>query len=82
MASLLQIREGVTQGCVLAMVTYGIRVFMLINQPKSAYPVITQFWYSDNLGALGTNNNTELCFNSINNSTPIVVFTAKPQKSF
>ena len=65
MASLLQSREGVTQGYVLAMVPYGIRVFLLINQPKSAYPVITQFWYSDNLGALGTNNNTELYFNSL-----------------
>ena len=57
--SFLHSREGMTQGDPLAMVAYGIgtlppiktwnRIFM-----KSPSPDVTQPWYPDNAGALGT----------------------------
>ena len=50
----LHSREGVTQGAPLDMVAYGIGVLPLIKHPKAAYPDVTQPWYADDDGALGT----------------------------
>ena len=36
------------------MVAYGIGVLPLIKHPKAAYPDVTQPWYADDDGALGT----------------------------
>ena len=59
-ASLLQSREGVTQGDPLAVVAYGIGFLPLIEQPNEVYPEVTQPWYADNMGALGTYGNIKL----------------------
>ena len=50
------------------MVTYGIGVLMLIKRLKAAHPDITQPWYADDAGALGTYDNIDLYCNSLKNS--------------
>ena len=42
------------QGDPLAMTMYGIEILPLINNIKREIPDVTQPWYSDNAGALGT----------------------------
>ena len=47
-------KEGVTQGDPLAMITYGIGVLPLIRELPNAHPRVTQPWYADDVGAVGT----------------------------
>ena len=47
-------KEGVTQGDPLAMIAYGIGVLPLIQELREAHPRVTQPWYADDAGAVGT----------------------------
>ena len=58
--SSLHSREGVTWGEPLYMVYYGIWVLLMIKLLKAAYTDVTQTWYVDDVGALGTFNNIGL----------------------
>ena len=49
----------------LAMVAYGIGIFLLIKLLKAAYTEVTQPWYDDYIGELSTYDNLELHFNSL-----------------
>ena len=51
------------QGDALAMVAYVIGVLPLIKRLKLAYPDVTQPWYANDAGELGTFDNMELYFN-------------------
>ena len=51
------------QGDPLAMMNYIIGVLPLIKQLKSEYPDVTQPWFTDNAGALGTFNKIEYYLN-------------------
>ena len=53
-ASILNSREGVTQGGPLAMIVYGIGILPLIKNLERAIPDVTHPWYTDDAGALGT----------------------------
>ena len=59
-----------TQGEPLAMVAYGIGIVPLIKRMKALYPKITQTWYADDAGALGTFGNIELYFNLLKRFGP------------
>ena len=50
------------QGYPLAMVAYGIGILPLIKNMKAKFPAVTQCYYADNFGALGTFINVELYF--------------------
>ena len=63
MASFLHSREGATQGDPLAMVAYCIVILPLIKSLKSEFTDVTQPWYDDDAGALGTFANVKLYFN-------------------
>ena len=52
----MQIKEGVTQGGPLAMITYGIGVLLLIRELREVQPCVTQPWYVDDAGAGGAFN--------------------------
>ena len=58
-------REGVIQGVPLAMITYGLGIIPLIKNLKTAHPGITQPWYAEDAGALGTFGNIEEYFNCL-----------------
>ena len=47
------------------MFAYGILVLPIIKCLKSANHDVTQLWYADDYGALGTFDNMELYFNSL-----------------
>ena len=53
------------QGDPLAKITYGIGIIPLINNLKREIPDITQPWYDDNAGALGTFARLETYFDSL-----------------
>ena len=53
------------QGDPLAMFTYGIGILPWITCLRPESPDITQPWYPDYAGALGTFENVELYFNSL-----------------
>ena len=53
-AHFLHSREDVTQGGPLAMAAYGIGVLPLIKRLKSEHPDVTQTWYADDAGVIGT----------------------------
>ena len=44
----------------LSMVTYGIGVLLLIKYMKAECPEVTQMWYADVAGALGTFTKVDL----------------------
>ena len=54
-----------TKGYPLDIVTYVIGILLLIKQLKAEFPDITQHWYADNFGAIGTFSNVKLYFNSL-----------------
>ena len=58
-------KEGVTQGCPLVMIVYGIRILTLIKNLKRAIPDVTQPWYADNARALGTFSKLDTYFESL-----------------
>ena len=69
------------QGYPLAMVTYGVEVLPPIKNLKAAHPDITQPWYAEDVGALGTYYNIELYFNSKKHSGLGHGYYPKPSKS-
>ena len=62
--------EAMAQGYPLAMITYCIKVILIIKWTKAEYPDITKPWYADNTGAMGTSANIELYFNSLKKLSP------------
>ena len=53
------------QGEPLYIVACGIGVLTLIKRLKLVYPDVTQPWYTNNPGTLGTFDNVESYFNSL-----------------
>ena len=80
-ASILNIREGVTQGDTLAIIAKGIGTLPLINNLKWAITGVTQPWYADNARALGTFTRLETYFDSLTRQVPVRVYHPKPTKS-
>ena len=70
MANIVHSREGVTQGDPLDIVSYGVGVLPLIKHHKSMQPNVTQPWYAEHAGALGTFDNLEQYFKSLKINFP------------
>ena len=43
----LHIKEGVTKGSFLSMISYGIGILPLIHDLRTVHPHVTQLWYAD-----------------------------------
>ena len=69
-----------TQGYPLAMVAYGIGVLPLRKRLKVEYPDVTQPWYADDSGALGTFDIIGLYFNLLKRFGPGSGYYPKPSK--
>ena len=54
-----------TQGDPLTMITYRIGILPLIKNLKREIPDVTQPWYADDSGYLGTFTRLETYFNSL-----------------
>ena len=63
------------------MVAYNIVVLPLIKLLKAAYPDVTQLWYTDDAGALGTFDNIGLYFKSFKLLGPGHGYYPKPPRS-
>ena len=63
------------------MIDYGIEIIPLINNLKRQLPDITQPWYADNSGALGTLSIIETYFNSLTHQGPGHVYHNRQSKT-
>ena len=61
-------------------ISYRIGILTLIKWLKSTYPDITQPWYTDDSGALGTFDNLERYFISLKCNGPYQGYYPKPTK--
>ena len=62
------------------MVASVIGVLPLIKRPKFSYPDITQPWYANNAGTLGTIDNLEIYFNLLKTNGPERGYYPDPTK--
>ena len=67
-ATIINIREVVTQGDPLDMFAYRIGILPLIKLLKLTYSDVIQAWFADNTGALGTFNHLERYSKAIKNN--------------
>ena len=80
-ASFLHSREGVTQGDPLVMIAYSIGILPLIKNIKWEIPDVTQTWYADYAGALGTFARLETYLYSLTRQGPGRGYHLEPSKS-
>ena len=73
--------QGVTQGFPLGMIAYGIGILLLIRNLKQAMHDVTQPWYADDAGALGTFTRIETYFDSLTHQGPGRGYYSKLSKS-
>ena len=69
------------QGDPIDTVVYGIGIIPQIKNLRAANTGVTQIWYAENAGALGTFGNIKLYFNFIKYSVPGGGYYTKPPKS-
>ena len=69
------------QGDPLTMIAYGINILPLIKNLKREIPDVTQPWYADDVGALGTFASIEIYFDSLTRQGPGLGYYPKPDKS-
>ena len=77
----LHTKEGVTQGYPLEMIAYGIVIIPLIKNIKQEIHDVTQTWYADDTGALGTFAIIDTYFDSLTHQGPRRRYYPKPSKS-
>ena len=70
-----------TQVVPLAMIVYGIGILPLIKNLKQAISDVTQPWYADNTGALGTLAILETYFDFLTRQVPGHGYHPKPNMS-
>ena len=69
-ASILHSREGMTHGDPLAMIAYRITILPLIKNIRWEIPDVTQPWYTDYAGYLGTFARLETYFDLLTRQGP------------
>jgi hypothetical protein len=74
-------KEGVTQGCPLAMVAYGVGVLPLIRNLKERFPKLYQSWYADDASAAGTLKLIKEFFEELVQVGPKYGYFPEPSKS-
>ena len=80
-ASFLHSQEGVTQGCVLAMLIYGIGMLPLTQLLQRELPACIQPWFADDAGAGGKFSNILQYFKRLQDEGPARGYFPEPTKS-
>ena len=80
-AIFLHIKESVTQGDHIAMIVYRIGILPLVKNLKREIPDVTQPWYADDYGALGTFTKVETYFDLLTRQGPEQKYYPEPSKS-
>ena len=62
------------------MVSYGVGILPLIKFLKLTYPDVTQPWYADDAGSLGTFNHLEKYFKELKHNGPAREYFPEPTK--
>ena len=78
--SIIHSREGATQGDPIAMIAYGIGIIPPIKMIKREIPDVTQPWYADDNGALGTFTRLETYFDLLTRRGPGHGYYSEPTK--
>jgi hypothetical protein len=74
-------REGVTQGCVLAMMVYGVALLPLAEKLREAVPTVLQPWYADDFLLMGGAKDNAEGFSLLVKHGPSVGYFPEPSKS-
>ena len=75
-------KEGVAQGCVLAMLIYGISLMPLCEELAEEFPEILALWFADDEGHVGSARLNALCLAYLVRHGPKYGYYPKPEKSF
>ena len=75
-------REGVTQGCPLGMILYGVALMPLAEDLREAYPEALQPWYADDFAIYARASVVAGCFTRLCEKGPSVGYFPAPAKSW
>ena len=64
----------------MSMVAYRIGILTLIKRHKLTYPGVTQKWYADDAGKLGTFDTLEKYFKVLKRNVPVQGYFPDPTK--
>ena len=74
-------KEGITQGCCLSMVCYGIALMPLAEWLRTEVPGALQPWYADDLSGIGTATDNATVLQLLKEKGPYVGYYPEPDKS-
>lgn len=75
-------KEGLAQGCVLAMLIYGIALMPLCEELARAYPEVLRLWFADDAAKVGSARLNAQCLAFLVEHGPKYGYFPKPEKSF
>ena len=78
----IQCQEGIAQGCVLAMQTYGIALLPLYRRMRADIPEALQLWYADDASSVGSAEANARCLEYLVEHGPRYGYIPKPEKSW
>ena len=78
----IQCQEGIAQGCVLAMQTYGIALLPLCRRMRADIPEALQLWYADDASSVGSAEANARCLEYLVEHGPWYGYIPKPEKSW
>ena len=81
-ASVPSEQGGVTQGCPLGMVLYGVSLLPLAEDLREAFPEALQPWYADDFAMYARASVVAGCFNRLCEKGPSVGYFPAPAKSW
>mgnify|MGYP006186617991 CR=1 FL=1 len=75
-------KEGVTQGCPLGMILYGVSLLSLAEDLRESQPGLLQPWYADDFSIYGRASQVASLFNRLCAKGPSVGYFPAPAKSW
>ena len=75
-------KEGVTQGCPLGTLLYGVSLLGLANDLRKSQPTVLQPWYADDFSLYGRATDVANLFNQLCEKGPSVGYFPAPAKSW
>ena len=75
-------KKGLTQGCPLGMLLYGVSLLSLAEDLRESQPGLLQPWYADDFSIYGRASQVACLFNRLCEKGPSVGYFPAPAKSW
>ena len=79
--TIIACKEGITQGCCLSMVCYGIALMPLAEWLREQVPGALQPWYADDVSGVGTASDNATVLQLLKEKGPYFGYYPEPDKS-